>query len=125
MEVNLHAPSLGLLLSVAVAGILVGFVYRLFFHPLARFPGPKLAAVTTWYEGYYDVVHQGRYIWQVEKMHKKYGKLWASLSSRNAMAGITSMIVGPMLGERCLGLVIFIPSGSLDSRTTDVQIELS
>lgn len=98
MEVNLHAPSLGLLLSVAVAGILVGVVYRLFFHPLARFPGPKLAAVTTWYEGYYDVVHQGRYIWQVEKMHKKYGKLSASLSLRNAMAG-TKVFIGRAISQ--------------------------
>lgn len=74
MEVNLYASPVWFVLSVAVAGILVGVVYRILFHPLARFPGPKLAAVTTWYEGYYDIVHQGRYIWQVEKMHARYGE---------------------------------------------------
>ena len=47
--------------------------HRLFRHPLAKFPGPKLAAVTTWYEGYYDVIHKGRYLWEIERMHKKYG----------------------------------------------------
>lgn len=84
MEINLHASPVGFILYVAVTGILVGVVYRLLFHPLARFPGPRLAAVTTWYEGYYDIVHQGRYIWQVEKMHARYGEsrfLFASMGT--------------------------------------------
>lgn len=46
--------------------------YRLFFSPLANFPGPKLAAATSWYEGiidlwsnnFPDVLHQ---------LHEEYG----------------------------------------------------
>jgi len=49
--------------------------YRLFIHPLARFPGPKLAAVTRWFEAYYDVVQNGRYTFKIQEMHKKYGIL--------------------------------------------------
>jgi hypothetical protein len=52
----------------------LGF-YRLFLSPLAKFPGPKLAAVSGWYELYYDVIKsKGKYIFEIEKMHDKYGE---------------------------------------------------
>jgi hypothetical protein len=47
--------------------------YRLYLHPLARFPGPKLAACSRWYEFFYDVVLRGQFTFQIQRMHKKYG----------------------------------------------------
>lgn len=49
-------------------------VYRLYFHPLARFPGRKMAAVTTWYEFYYDFRYGGKYLFEIEEMHKEFGE---------------------------------------------------
>lgn len=49
-------------------------VYRLYFSPIAKFPGPKLAALTFWYEFYFDVIKQGRYTWQLARLHDQYGR---------------------------------------------------
>ena len=74
MEVlSLHNLILALLAFFAYSISLV--VYRLYFSPLARFPGPKLAAVTLWYEFYYDVIKQGRYTWKIAELHERHGSL--------------------------------------------------
>lgn len=48
-------------------------IYNLYFHPLAKFPGPKLAAASHLYEFYWSVVRDGEFIWVLERLHKKYG----------------------------------------------------
>lgn len=61
--------------AVLLTGYLVWLtIYRLFISPLARFPGPKIAALTGWYEFYYDVVKQGKYVFKIKELHNKYGE---------------------------------------------------
>lgn len=50
-------------------------IYRLYFHPLARFPGPKVAAASRWWECIQDLFagQGGDYMNQVERMHEDYG----------------------------------------------------
>ena len=50
-------------------------IYRLYFSPLSKFPGPKLAAATGWYEFFYDYWLSGRYIFKIQRMHEVYG-MW-------------------------------------------------
>ena len=67
----------GYIVAVSLAlWVLYGIIYRLYLHPLARFPGPKLAIVTYWYEFYYDVVKRGRYTWKIKDLHAEYGTLF-------------------------------------------------
>lgn len=62
----------GCLFGAFVAFILLRIVYRLTLHPLARFPGPKLAAATSLYNAYYDCIGSGL-CKDLPELHRKYG----------------------------------------------------
>ncbi|KAH8655801.1 putative benzoate 4-monooxygenase cytochrome P450 [Xylariales sp. PMI_506] len=62
-----------LCLGLVYLGVLA--VQRLFLSPLARFPGPWLAALSNWYEFYYDVIREGEFTHQIQQLHKLYGPI--------------------------------------------------
>ena len=69
----IHVP---LLAATALTALLAwGLVYRLFFHPLAKIPGPVLPALTGCYECFFDVWRPGRYPWKIKQLHEKYGPI--------------------------------------------------
>ncbi|KAK4501507.1 hypothetical protein PRZ48_007316 [Zasmidium cellare] len=53
----------------------VVYIQRLFFHPLSKFPGPKIMAASRIYEFYYDSYQHGRLWRQLPELHKKYGPI--------------------------------------------------
>ena len=65
--------------------ILILSVYRLYLSPIAKFPGPKLAGLTHWYEVYYDVVLNGKFMFHIQELHKKYGQPFSPYSSASAL----------------------------------------
>ena len=67
--------SLLVLVSALYAAYLLGLgIFRFYFSPLAKFPGPRLAALTQWYEFYYEVVLRGKFSDHITELHKIYGE---------------------------------------------------
>ncbi|GIK05376.1 hypothetical protein Aspvir_009485 [Aspergillus viridinutans] len=62
--------------AAAMAVLFIGkCLLSIYWHPLSRFPGPKLALIGPFCEFYYDVIKDGTFLWEIEKMHQKYGPI--------------------------------------------------
>jgi hypothetical protein len=57
-----------------VLDFLVKAVYRLHFHPLRHFPGPRIAAVTRLYQAYHQFWRHGSLTSELFELHEKYGE---------------------------------------------------
>ena len=64
----------GAALALGVVNFLGTCFYNLYLHPLRKIPGPKLAAIGPYLEFWHEAVRDGQYVWEIEKMHEKYGK---------------------------------------------------
>ena len=83
--------------SLFPLGILV---YRLYLSPIARFPGPTLAACTGWYEAYYQLIQGGggRFTFHLQRLHDTYGKnRVAALRMLSSVINVLTKVVGPII----------------------------
>ncbi|EDO00491.1 hypothetical protein SS1G_14361 [Sclerotinia sclerotiorum 1980 UF-70] len=75
------SPDISQINVVAILGssilvyCILGVVYRLYFHPLSKFPGPKLPAATQWSEFYYECLQSGQYFIKIAQWHEHYGPI--------------------------------------------------
>ncbi|KAL4805653.1 cytochrome P450 [Aspergillus unguis] len=64
-----------LLLVAGVSFSLYRCLYNLYWHPLARFPGPPLAAVSRWYRTWIDCSPTRSFVHTLAELHEKYGDI--------------------------------------------------
>ncbi|KAJ5950556.1 Cytochrome P450 E-class group I [Penicillium vulpinum] len=60
------------LLIIYVVSLLWKVFDRLYLHPLASVPGPRLASITSLYGFYYNYIQDGTYSKRFAEMHKEY-----------------------------------------------------
>ena len=61
------------LVTLQAAYTIYAVISRIFLSPLRRIPGPKLAALTSWYEFYFDAIEPGKFVWKIRDLHSEYG----------------------------------------------------
>lgn len=70
--------------AVTFGGFAVYFlwtcVYNIYLHPLRHIPGSKWAIIGPYLEFYHEVIRDGQYLWELEKMHKKFGMTYNNFS---------------------------------------------
>ncbi|KIK66038.1 hypothetical protein GYMLUDRAFT_158707 [Collybiopsis luxurians FD-317 M1] len=62
-----------LIVSSCLSYLVTLAIYRLFLHPLHKYPGPIFAALTDWYEAYHNIVKRGGLVAEIDRLHKIHG----------------------------------------------------
>ncbi|KAK4196580.1 putative cytochrome P450 E-class, group IV [Triangularia verruculosa] len=88
---------------LSLAGVWLGYrilvaLYNISpFHPLSRFPGPKIAAASYAYEAYHDWIRGGRYGPLIREMHERYGKTTSFKEERRKNIRLHRFPTGPIV----------------------------
>ena len=64
---------LKLALIVPIGYVFIGAIYRRYFHPLSKYPGPFLASITRWWM--VSEIFSGKHEQHIRALHKKYGSI--------------------------------------------------
>ena len=69
--------AVGVLVSAALATVtayaLYVVVYNVYFHPLAKFPGPPLAGATEYWKAYIECIASRSFCHELVGLHARYG----------------------------------------------------
>jgi cytochrome P450 len=100
---------------MVAAYLIARSIYLLALHPLARFPGPKVAAVSDIWYAYHWLT--GRYPWAIEAVVKKYGDVVRI--APNELVFMTPAAFGDIHGTVVRGCEVFIKTKFQDVDTPE------
>lgn len=71
--------AMAVLLS-AVLGAIIAYavytvIYNVYFHPLAKFPGPLIARTTIYWKAYVECIANRSFCHALVELHARYGKI--------------------------------------------------
>ncbi|KAH7091937.1 cytochrome P450 monooxygenase-like protein [Paraphoma chrysanthemicola] len=61
--------------ATAIAYAVYSVIYNVYFHPLAKFPGPPVAKTTIYWKAYVECVQQRSFCHVLVELHKQYGSV--------------------------------------------------
>jgi hypothetical protein len=61
--------------ATAVAYVVYAVIYNVYFHPLAKFPGPPVARVTTYWKAYVECIANQSFSHVLVELHAQYGEM--------------------------------------------------
>jgi hypothetical protein len=61
-------------LATVIAYTVYIIVYNVYFHPLAKFPGPSLAGTTTYWKAYIECIANRSFCHELVDLHARYGE---------------------------------------------------
>ena len=61
-------------LASSIAYVLYTVIYNVYFHPLAKFPGPYIAGATIYWKAYVECISQRSFCHYLIELHAQHGK---------------------------------------------------
>jgi hypothetical protein len=107
-------------LATAIAYAVYAVIYNVYFHPLAKFPGPPIARTTIYWKAYVECIANRSFSHVLVELHARYGETAGTVFSTPTRADIycatkaTLFVSDPMryanpaiLSHRC-GIVLTV-----------------
>ena len=65
--------AVGLFGSLVLASLIYTAIHRLYLSPLFIIPSRRVAALSFWYEIYFNIFKPGMFVWEIQRLHEIYG----------------------------------------------------